>query len=172
MKLISIFAALIAFLTNVASAGQASIEDRLAISDVITSIAAGADRHEWERVRLAFADQVKLDYTSLWGGEAAMVEADAIIAQWSSLLPGFETTHHLVTNHAIKDFSGDFALVEADFQATHKIGDKFWTLLGRYTYEMSKTEGRWKVSAMRMDWTNEFGDRGLVAIAAERAKEN
>ncbi|WP_281423510.1 nuclear transport factor 2 family protein [Rhizobium laguerreae] len=52
-----------------ASAESIDADDRAAIIDTITDIAAGADRHQWDRVRGAFADTVTLDYTGLWGGE-------------------------------------------------------------------------------------------------------
>lgn len=151
------------------AAGAISLEDRTAIVDVITDIAAGADRHQWERVRGAFADTVTLDYTSLWGGEPATSVADEVVAQWSGLLPGFDQTLHLVTNHTIVDGSEDSATAEADFQAAHRIGTDMWVLMGHYRYELVKVTGDWKVLAMTMTWTHETGDRGLVAKAAEQA---
>ncbi|WP_254436138.1 nuclear transport factor 2 family protein [Ruegeria arenilitoris] len=82
MKLLPILA--------VATAGMASpsfADDTAQIDTAITSIAAGADRHDWDRARGAFADEVTLDYTSLWGGEPAMLTVDDVIAQWSGFLP-------------------------------------------------------------------------------------
>lgn len=154
-----------------AAAGAVSLEDRTAIVDAITDIAAGADRHDWPRVRSAFADTVTLDYTSLWGGEPATQSADEVIAQWSGFLPGFDRTLHLVTNHTIVASDEDGATAEADFQATHRIGADMWVLMGHYRYELVKIAGDWKVQAMTIDWTHETGDRGLVARAAERAKQ-
>ena len=154
-----------------AMANTLTLEDRAAIVDAITDIAAGADRHDWPRVRGAFADTVTLDYTSLWGGEPATQSADEVIAQWSGFLPGFERTLHLVTNHTIVAADEDSATAEADFQAAHRIGTDMWVLMGHYRYELVKVAGDWKVQAMTMDWTHETGDRGLVAKAAERATQ-
>jgi len=148
-----------------------SLEDRAAIIDTITDIAAGADRHHWDRVRRAFADQVTLDYTSLWGGEAVTQPADDVIGQWAGFLPGFDETLHLVTNHAVTAAGGTTATAEADFQATHRIGNDFWVLMGHYRYELVKANGAWKVKGLTMTYTHETGDRGLVARAAERAKQ-
>ncbi|WJR68411.1 alpha/beta fold hydrolase [Neorhizobium sp. CSC1952] len=148
-----------------------SLEDRAAIIGAITDIAAGADRHQWDRVRRAFADEVKLDYTSLWGGEAAIQPADDVIGQWSGFLPGFDETLHLVTNHTVTAMRGTTATAEADFQATHRIEGDLWVLMGHYRYELVKTNGAWKVSALTMTHTHETGDRGLVARAAERARQ-
>ena len=64
------FRSLIALLSAVTIFGGAAIAgpvDQAEISRSITDVAAGADRSEWDRVRAAFADEVTVDYTSLWG---------------------------------------------------------------------------------------------------------
>ncbi len=151
---------------GVALAGQAEI------SRTITDIAAGADRHDWSRVRGAFAETVTTDYTSLWGGDPVTQPADDLVAGWSSFLPGFDTTHHMVTNHTVTSMDGDNAAAEADFTATHRIDDGLWTLGGRYTYELERKEDRWVVTSMTMTALWENGDRGLVGIAGERASKD
>ena len=147
-------------------------EDRLAIIDAVTDIAAGADRHDWPRVRRSFANEVTLDYTSLWGGEPVTLPADEVIAQWSGFLPGFDRTLHLVTNHAIVAATENSAKAEADFQATHRIGPDLWVLSGHYRYSLIKADDGWKVAGMTMTMTHETGDRTLVSRAAERMKKS
>jgi hypothetical protein len=154
-----------------AKAESIRLDDRAAIIDTITDIAAGADRHQWDRVRGAFADRVTLDYTSLWGGEPATQSGEAVVAQWSGFLPGFEQTLHLVTNYAIIESTEATATAEADFQAVHRIGQDMWVLMGRYRYDLTKVDGAWKVSRLVMTHTHETGDRGLVERAAERAAQ-
>lgn len=148
------------------------VEDRLAIVSTVTDIAAGADRHQWDRVRRAFAEKVTLDYTSLWGGEAKTQPADEVVAQWSAFLPGFDATVHLLANHAIVESTPTTAMAEADFQATHSLGNDTWVLLGRYRYGLEKIDGVWKVSRLVMTRTAEIGDRGLVERAARRASRS
>ncbi|MBY6163488.1 nuclear transport factor 2 family protein [Mameliella alba] len=160
------------FLTHLAAAcliGGAALAEPAQISDLITDIAAGADRHDWPRVRAAFADTVTTDYTSLWGGEPQTQPAEELIAAWSGFLPGFEATHHMVTNHSVTPLDKNTARAEADFTATHRIDAALWVLGGRYTYELTKTEEGWKVRSLTMTALWETGDRGLVALAAERA---
>ncbi|EBA12065.1 nuclear transport factor 2 family protein [Roseobacter sp. CCS2] len=159
----------LALLATPALVSPAAADDRNDIIAPITAIAAGADRHDWDRVRAAFADEVTLDYTSLWGGDPATQTADAVVEQWSGFLPGFETTHHMVTNHTVTSASDVSATVEADFTATHRIGDDLWVLGGRYDYDLIEVNGDWKVSSMTMTALWETGDRGLVGQAAERA---
>lgn len=152
-----------------AAAQQPTVEDRLAMIDAATAIAAGADRHDWPRVRAAFGDRVTLDYTSLWGGEPTTQAADEVVAAWSSFLPGFDTTQHLVANHTVLEIDGDSARMEADFQATHRIEEEIWVLQGRYAYDLAKVGGTWKVRGMVMTSTGETGDRGLVEQAQAQA---
>ena len=154
-----------------ATAETIRYEDRVGIIDAITAIGAGADRHDWPRVRAALADTVTTDYTGLWGGEPVTQKADELVAQWSGFLPGFEITQHLVTNHTITAFTGNRAAAQSDFQATHRIGKQFWVLGGRYEYRFIKSGDRWLVAAITMTPTWETGDRGLVSKAGERAKE-
>lgn len=158
-----------AHFTRVKAPQQIAPQDRAAIIGTITDIAAGADRHQWDRVRRAFADEVTLDYTSLWGGKPTTQAAGDIIRQWSGFLPGFDETLHLVTNPTITSLESAKATAEADFQATHRIGSDLWVLTGHYRYELVKINGAWKVSALTMTARQENGDRGLAGRAAERA---
>ena len=173
MNIKSIFT-LIVFLVGCvhlhSQAEAATLEDRLQIIDAITSISAGADRHDWKRVRGAMADEITTDYTGLWGGEPVTQPADELIEIWAGFLPGFEVTQHLVTGHTI-EFTGDqTASAQADFQATHRIDDEFWVLGGRYEYSLSKINEQWLVTSMIMIPSWETGDRALTARAGERAK--
>lgn len=159
-------------LTGLAAAsllGSAVIADQTDITRSITDIAAGADRHEWVRVEAAFADTVTTDYTSLWGGEPVTQPAAELVAGWAAFLPGFDVTHHMVTNHAITAINEAEAQAEADFTATHRIDDALWVLGGRYSYDLEQTGDRWVVTSLTMTALWETGDRALVAVAAERA---
>lgn len=159
-------------LAAVSMIGTAAFAEQQAdISTAIIDIAAGADRHDWTRVRDAFADAVTTDYTSLWGGDPVTQPADELVAGWSAFLPGFDATHHMVTNHAITSLSDTSATAQADFTATHRLDDGLWVLGGRYEYELEKSNDRWVVTSMTMTALWETGDRGLVALAGQRAAE-
>jgi hypothetical protein len=54
------------------------------------------DQLDWAGVRQAFADEVRSDYTSLSGGAPQRGPVDDLIAQWRTLLPGFDATQHLL----------------------------------------------------------------------------
>ena len=162
------------FLAALATAtliGGAAVADQADITTTLTDIAAGADRHDWARVRAAFGDNVTVDYTSLWGGDPASQAADALVAGWAGFLPGFDSTHHMVTNHTVTSMSETEATAEADFTATHRLGDGLWVLGGRYSYALENTGDRWVVTALTMTALWETGDRALVAEAGARAQQ-
>lgn len=149
--------------------GGGAMADETEITHTLTDIAAGSDRHDWTRVRAAFADTVTTDYTGLWGGDPITQPADELIAGWAAFLPGFEITHHMVANHTVTTITDTTAKAEADFTATHRIEDTFWVLGGRYSYELEKSNERWLVTSMTMTPLWETGDRALVFQAGERA---
>ncbi|MEM9341785.1 MAG: nuclear transport factor 2 family protein [Pseudomonadota bacterium] len=163
---------LIASLASTLLLGGPAMADHPGITRTLTDIAAGADRHDWPRVRAAFSDSVTTDYSSLWGGEPVTQPADALIAGWAGFQPGFDSTHHMVTNHTITSASETEARAEADFTATHRLGDGLWVLAGRYSYALEKTGDRWVVTSLSMTALWETGDRALVAGAGERAAAN
>jgi hypothetical protein len=172
MNRIRILAAmfLAAALSIAAPARATTLADRAEIIDRITDIAAGADRRDWARAQAAFATEVRMDYTSLFGGQAATAKAADVVNSWKGVLPGFDATQHLVTNHVVRA-SGGSATAQADFVATHRIDRDLWTLGGRYDYTLSKLQGRWVVTGMTMNWSWETGDRAaLLQRASQRAQ--
>ncbi|MEO0945815.1 MAG: nuclear transport factor 2 family protein [Pseudomonadota bacterium] len=163
---------LVASISSAVLIAGSAMADQTGISQTLTDIAAGADRHDWVRVRDAFADNVTVDYTSLWGGEPVSQPADELVASWAGFLPGFDSTHHMVTNHTISLHSQTGAIAEADFTATHRLDDDLWVLGGRYSYVLEKTGDRWVVTSLKMTALWEKGDRGIVVQAGERAAAN
>ncbi|GAA3201236.1 nuclear transport factor 2 family protein [Nonomuraea roseoviolacea] len=71
---------------------MSTTDDRLAIIETCTRMAWHADQREWDRLAGIFADSVTLDYTSLNGGEPAVLTPAQIVGAWSGLLGAFDTT--------------------------------------------------------------------------------
>ena len=140
------------------------------IVSTITNIAAGADRHDWGRVRSAMAEEITTDYTSLFGGAPVTQPADELVKSWAAFLPGFDSTHHMVTNHTVTSVGPGTATAEADFTATHRIDEALWVLGGRYRYRLRKSDTGWIVTSIGMEALWETGDRAtLVSQALKRA---
>ena len=117
------------------------------------------------------APRVRLDYTSLAGGEAATVERGDIIAAWRNALGALTATQHLVTNHLVT-IDGDQATCTAAFQATHVLanphGDPTWTLGGHYRFDLTRTSGGWRIAAVTMtaDWA--AGNQQIMTLGVAR----
>ena len=79
----------------------AAMANPVEISRSITDIAAGADRHDWKRVRGAFADNVTVDYTSLWGGSPA----NALVS--GSSVSTARVSTHASRGHHVRFLLGD-----------------------------------------------------------------
>jgi hypothetical protein len=129
---------------------------------VITHLLHAVDVLDWATVRKCFADQVEVDYTSLVGGEPATVAAEALIEQWSGLLPGFDATQHL-TGPVVETAEGR---VETHVRAVHLLGDESWGVHGHYVAQLR--DGR--IAALTLQVFYQDGNRDLAASAVERAK--
>jgi hypothetical protein len=119
--------------------------DRFDIVDTTVRMAWHADRREWDALSDVFAPQVRLDYTSLTGGEAATVERGDLIGSWRNALGGLSATQHLVGNHLVTP-----------------------TLGGHYRFELSRASEGWRITDLTMtaDWA--AGNQQIMTLAAAR----
>jgi hypothetical protein len=136
---------------------------------VVSSIPLAVDLGCYELAEAAFAPEIVIDYTSLWGGEPQRTTPAALMDAWRGLVPGFDATRHEL-RHVEARVDGDAAEATALVDGRHWLGEAIWRPVGVYRWTLEKRDGRWKVTAMTFVLTQEFGDRSLVAVAAERAK--
>ncbi|HEY8479104.1 MAG TPA: nuclear transport factor 2 family protein [Spirillospora sp.] len=142
-------------------------DDRTSIIETCTRMAWHADRREWDRLRTLFADEVRLDYTSLNGGEPGTLTPADIVAGWRDALGAYAATQHLITNHLVT-VDGDTAVCTASFQATHRhpgpLGTApLWTLGGDYRFDLVRAGGQWKIAGIEMIAKWSRGDREVKA---------
>jgi hypothetical protein len=127
--------------------------NRLAVQDALVAMFTATDERDWDAVAAAFADRVALDYTSLSGGEPAVLSGRQIAEAWSATLGGLDATHHLTGNYLI-DLDADRATARFAAIATHQLaggqGDPLWTLGARYHAELHRADGRWLITALTM----------------------
>lgn len=56
------------------------------------------DLHDWTQLATdVLADQVIIDYTSMFGGEPQRVTPSELAAQWKPLVEGMDATQHVYT---------------------------------------------------------------------------
>lgn len=145
--------------------------DRDEIVELTTRMLWHTDRREWDALHDVFADKVRLDYTSLAGGEPAVLTPQQIIDAWRSSLGGLDATQHLMANHLVS-IDGERAEVSAQFQAVHVLanphGAPTWTLGGHYRFGVRRAGGRWRIEAVTMtaDWAS--GNQQIMTLATPR----
>ncbi|MGA4800739.1 nuclear transport factor 2 family protein [Streptomyces lavendulocolor] len=147
--------------------------DRLDVIDTCTRMGWYTDQRDWDALEQVFTDEVRLDYTSLDGGEPAVVPAKGLVGAWSGLLGAFTATQHVFSNFLV-DLDGDTAVCTAMFQATHRLpnehGGPLWTLGGHYRFALVRTGDGWRINDVVMTATWADGNRQLLTLAAESQK--
>ncbi|MBD0319107.1 MAG: nuclear transport factor 2 family protein [Gemmatimonadetes bacterium] len=146
-------------------------EDRQAIADVVALVAYEADARDWAALRRLYADTVRVDYTSLNGGEASNVPADGLIAGWRELLPGFDLTQHML-GPVVVALDGDEAVARTHVRALHRIagaaGGDDWIVGGHYTYRLARRGERWAITGHTLGAAYQEGNRALPQAARQR----
>lgn len=147
------------------------MDDRAAVVEATIRMAWLADLRDWDALGDVLADEVRLDYTSLHGGEPATLPRDEVLAQWRAGLSGLDATQHLLGNHLV-DVDGDRAVATTQFQATHVLanphGAPIWTLGGRYRHELARGREGWRITAVTMTATWGAGNQRVMDLAAAR----
>lgn len=139
------------------------------IRTLVSSIPLAVDRAAYDLAEAAFAPEVVIDYTSLWGGEPAAMTPASLMEAWRGIVPGFDATWHELGPVTVT-VDGDTAKAQAFVDGRHWIGDKLWRPVGNYYWDLRRIEGQWRVTRMAFELTDERGDRALAAEAMERAK--
>lgn len=155
------------------SAGEITpgLKDKARIATIVESVGVYADRGNFEALEHLYDDEVLVDYSSLNGQAAELKSAQGLITEWASVLPGFDLTHHGITNIRVELFT-DQAIATADVVADHYIGDLFWQVSGSYCYQMTRRESNWKITGHSFALTGETGTREVFTPALERANDS
>ena len=138
-----------------------------AADDVVRFFHAVDDR-DWQAVRAGLADEVMVDYSSLFGGAPEQLAADVLVARWQGLLPGFDGTQHLL-GPLVVAANGDDATVDANVRGYHHLAGSTWLVAGRYTLTLRRAAATWRVAGIVLHTTYQEGDRSLPEQAAARA---
>jgi ketosteroid isomerase-like protein len=148
---------------------EASPADEAAVATVVESVATLADRGEFDALERLYAPEVRVDYTSLVGGEPEVKSASALMTQWAGVLPGFDRTRHAISNVKVR-LSGSTATATANVVADHWMGAGYWQVSGRYDYALARDGRDWRITAHRFTVAGETGSRDVFGPATEAAK--
>ena len=139
------------------------------VEKIIQSIAdlfAGADERNWQKVQSVMANSVLLDYTSMAGGNPAIMTPQQVTGAWAAFLPGFDKTYHQLSGFEVK-VNGDTATAHYAGKADHFIGKETWTVEGTYDTELQKDNSRWLIIKHKLNFTKQSGNTNLPGQATQ-----
>jgi hypothetical protein len=140
----------------------------------VTAIFTAADTHDWAGLRSRLGDRVRLDWTSLNGGEPAELSGDQVTEAWRTLLGAFDATHHQLGSFLVDQIDAGQARLRFYGTATHVLAipgqESRWVLGARYDATLRHTGDGWRATALTLTTVWGEGNQNLLAIAAARAR--
>ncbi|MEM9765811.1 MAG: nuclear transport factor 2 family protein [Pseudomonadota bacterium] len=131
--------------------------DTLEVIRVVDAIDAAVDAKDWVATESLFAEELRVDFTALMGGEPSTMPASALVGAWSANLTAEKTSFHLRGNHRVTFEGEDRATVHSHGYAWNRLergaaaengGDPLWEVWGSYVHGLRRTEEGWRVDAM------------------------
>ncbi len=144
-----------------------TLVDHAEMIRIADAIDAAVDAKDWPLARSLFTDEIRVDFTSLTGGEPATIPADGLISGWSSNLTAEKTSFHLRGNHRITFEGDDEAMMVSHGYAWNRLdrgalpengGEALWEVWGTYEHSFVRTEEGWRVDGMSFFATAERGN--------------
>ena len=123
---------------------MSTLEDRLAVQDVMTRYAAGVDDRNLDMYRDCFADDAEIH--GFGGGP--VTGADTWCEDVKGKLAAFDATQHMLGPQLVT-IDGDEATTRTDVQALHYLKDKpgtTLTLWATYFTRYRRIDGAWKIT--------------------------
>jgi hypothetical protein len=151
------------------------MDDWNQIAGIVGALAVHVDARQWDRLLLCFAPTVRLDYTSLFGGEPEVLAAEVMIERWRRFVPQFTRTCHLIGAPFIT-LCGESAEATASVQAWHYLkepgfeGRDCWQVGGAYEMGFSRLGGAWRMDKLTLARAWAEGNLELPRIASERSR--
>ena len=140
------------------------------VRDVVAGVVHHIDMKRWNELRALYADEVRTDYTSLFGGTPQTQSGDALIAGWRGALERV-TTQHLL-GPVVVELAGTFATARCHVRAMHHAsgapGGEQWEVLGHYVFSVRNGASGWKITDMKLETLLQTGNTKLLAEASAR----
>jgi hypothetical protein len=151
-------------------AGTAALA--FAAIQAVTSIFVAADSRDWAGLRSRLADRVRLDWTSLNGGEPAELTGAEVTEAWRTLLSAFDVTHHQLGSFLVDEIDAQQARLRFYGTATHVLAvpgqEGRWVLGARYDAALQHADDGWRATDLTLTAVWGAGNQNLLTVAAAR----
>jgi hypothetical protein len=141
-------------------------------ADAFTSMLHAIDARDWEGVRRAFADEIHIDYSALFGAPAAVVGAHEHVASWQAFARHFDATQH-VTGPMVVRPDGPGMIARTHVRAYHRMagiaGGDTWIVAGHYEARLRHHNGEWKIVGLTLRVFYQDGNIAIPDTARSRA---
>jgi hypothetical protein len=125
------------------------LTDRMDITDTSLRYATGVDFRDRDIYLSCFTEEIEVDMSSMGMGPPMNMTAEAWVDQALSLVSGFQSTQHIITNHVIT-IEGDEATCVAYVQAQHFNPGGLYTVGGYYSNRLVRTSDGWRISKLKL----------------------
>jgi len=141
-------------------------------ANILTRMLHAIDAKDWEEVRRAFAPQVDMDYSSLFGDPPARVSGEDQVAGWRAFADAFTATQHVTGPILVTARTSAAATAETHIRAYHQIkgasGGDIWMVAGHYEVGLARSNDEWKISAITLRVLYQEGNMHIPEIARGR----
>lgn len=149
------------------------MNDRDDVADAVTTLLHAIDVLDWQRIETAFVDELRVDYSSLFGGEPETMSAGELLDRWRGLLPGFDATQHLTGPVLVSVGDDTSATAHTHVRGYHYIADapggSVWQVAGHYVMTLTRPADSWKITSLTLELFYQDGNLDLPALATDRA---
>ncbi len=139
---------------------------RQQVVDVVTQLFIQIDNRNWLMVEKCFADKVKMDVTSLTGGEPETMTPQEITARWDENLREIKALHHQAGNFVVDLHGDNYAHVLCYGIAYHfqpnESGRNTRAFVGSYEFDVERgSDDLWRLTSFWFDCKFVDGNAGL-----------
>jgi len=142
----------------------AELLDKQAIVETINRLFISTDQRDWDSVKACLAGQVLFDMSSMGGGEAKTVTADAIVEAWKAALRPLLAIHHQAGNHLVEvhgERATAFCCGIASHYLPNRSGRNTRVFVGSYDFGLVRVARQWRISEFRFNLKYIEGNKDL-----------